>query len=152
MKPDPLAALQPLHAPPPVPWWPPAPGWWALAVLLAAALFGWLRHRRRHALRRAALRELRALRREPDPARRLAGLNALLKRYALVCWPAAGVAGLSGEAWLRFLDAHGGGGRFARGPGRVLAEGPYSADPEVGPEVFELARRWIRANRPGRGG
>ncbi len=45
---DPLAALKPLLAPPPVSWWPPAPGWWllalvVLALLAAGCMWGWRR-------------------------------------------------------------------------------------------------------------
>jgi hypothetical protein len=122
-----------------------------LALLLLGALaIAW--YRRRRGPRDAALRELARLRRGAgSPAQRLGALNALLKRYALVCWPRQQVAGLSGEAWLRFLDAHGGGGQFLHGPGRVLADAPYAPGAELEPAVFDLARRWIKANRPRRG-
>lgn len=47
---DPLQALKPAIAPPPVPWWPPAPGWWfvasALLVLIVLIIaFAWRRRR-----------------------------------------------------------------------------------------------------------
>jgi hypothetical protein len=147
---DPLAALRPLHAPPPIPWWPPAPGWWLLGVLLLgllvltlAALWRW---RRRTAPRRAALAELRAL---PAGGELAGPVNRLLKRYALACFPRERVAGLSGRAWLAFLDEHGGEGRFRKGPGRVLANGPYGPDePDEDPALLALARDWVRRNRP----
>ena len=147
----PLDALRPLHTPPPIPWWPPAPGWWLLAGLLLATLLGLLWWRRRTHLQRAALRELDALVQSGEATEsQLAALNRLLKRYALACWPHSEVASLSGEAWLAFLDAHGGGTGFSEGPGRALLIGPYSPDAKLSPELISLARRWIRTNHPRR--
>ena len=146
---DPLAALRPLHVPPPISWWPPAPGWWLLLltiVVVAGGVFWW---RRASAVRRAALGELRALEQaEAPPERKVALLNRLLKRYALVCAPAVVPAALTGRRWLEFLDAHGGRGEFSRGVGRVLLTLPYggAGEPDM-TALFELARRWIKTNR-----
>jgi len=153
---DPLAALRPLHAPPPVSWWPPAPGWWLLLVFLVSVMGLLIWWWRRNAPKRAALRELSKLARaEPDPLQRAAAVNRLLKRYALVCWPQHEIAALTGPAWLRFLDAHGGRGAFTGGGGRILATRPYASPNSVDAStltqsdlLFRLARRWIKANRP----
>jgi hypothetical protein len=153
---DPLAALRPLHAPPAISWWPPAPGWWLLlAFLLLATLLGiwWWRS---NAPKRAALRELKSMQSlVQDPVQQAAAVNRLLKRYALLCWPRHETAALSGEAWLAFLDAHGGKGRFTQGPGQLLMSQPYataeSADSTTTPDqaaVFRLVRNWLKANRP----
>lgn len=134
---DPLAELRGYHPPDPVSWWPPAPGWWLLALLIVGLLI-WVtvwalgaRRRRRlaRAAPRAALDELAALRaahaRDGDAAAFACGLSRLLRRFALARYPRRAVAGLSGEDWLAFLDAHGGGGRFQAGPGRALLTAPY---------------------------
>jgi hypothetical protein len=148
---DPLAALRPLHAPEPIPWWPPAPGWWLLAGLVVAGILGVLWWRRRMAPRSAAMAELASLAaRTRDPVEQAAGVNQLLKRYALVCWPRPGVASLTGEAWLEFLDEHGGAGDFSQGPGRALLQLPYGGTGPGADQLITLARRWIRANRPRR--
>lgn len=151
--PDPLAALRPYRLPDPVGWWPPAPGWWLLLSLLlvcAALLLFWLRRRRRcRAAARAALAELARLRAPAGSADgdALRALSRLLRRYALTVYPRQQVAGLSGEDWLCFLDAHGGDGRFVDGPGRVLAEGPYRpAAPVDLATLADLAGDWIRRN------
>lgn len=144
---DPLAALRPLHPPAPVDWWPPAPGWWALAAVLLMLLgLAWWYHRRT-ALRRAALGELRQLERfEADATRLAAGVNQLLRRVALACFPRTQVAALSGETWLRFLDTHAGGAGFCAGPGRVLATAPFARVCELErTALLTLARQWIRA-------
>jgi hypothetical protein len=146
---DPLAALRPLHAPQPIPWWPPAPGWWLLAALALGAAAWLVWWRRRMAPRSAALSELSSLAsRSRDPVERAAAVNRLLKRYALICWPHSGVASLTGEDWLAFLDEHGGAGDFSRGPGRILLTLPYGGVEPGSDQLIPLARRWIRANRP----
>lgn len=146
---DPLASLRPLHTPPPVSWWPPAPGWWLLAALTLLALALVFLHYRRTRMQRAALRELAALAASGLGGSKLAAqLAALLKRYAVFCYPAGGVANLTGEPWLRFLDAHGGKGAFRTGCGRALGNDLFQpgAEPDVA-ALLALARRWIKNNR-----
>ncbi len=148
---DPLAGLKPLHAPPPISWWPPALGWWLLAalVLILALLTLWWRNRT--TLQRAALIELESLAtRLESPEQRAAALNRLLKRYALACAPGTDVGSLTGEAWLAYLDRHGGGEQFSRGPGRALLSLPYGGGAPAADDLLPLARRWIKANRPRR--
>jgi len=152
--------LRDIHLPPPPDFWPPAPGWWLLTaillLLLAWALFlAWRKARLVRTQRRllSLLDELeRTGKHEP---RQLAQLSILLRRIALMHYPRQEVAGLTGEAWLHFLDSSGGDGGFARGPGRVLAEGPYMSglpgeyDPVA---VTSLVRDWIRKNAGRRNG
>ena len=145
---DPLASLRPLHTPEPVGWWPPAPGWWMLAGLVLLLLVaGWWYHRRT-ALHRAALGELRRLERlEFGDTRLAAGVNRLLRRVALVCFPHQQVAGLSGEAWLQFLDSGSRKKGFCHGPGQVLATGPFAPTCTVDrAALIDLARQWIHSN------
>jgi hypothetical protein len=149
---DPLAALRPLHTPEPVGWWPPAPGWWLLAGLMLVLLgAGWWYYQR-SALRRLALGELRQLERsESEDTRLSAGVNQLLRRVALACFPRTQVAGLSGEAWLQFLDSRAREKGFCRGPGRVLATGPFAPTCKLDRvALIDLARQWIHDNCRGR--
>jgi hypothetical protein len=156
---DPLEQLRDWHLPDPIPWWPPAPGWWVLAVLLLVAAVWMLgRIRRRHrqgAAARSALTELSALRAAfsaDDDARAFAaGVSRLLRRLALERFPREQVAGLTGPAWLDFLDATGGGDAFRHGPGRALAEIAHGADSpgerRLDPDALtERAAAWIRSN------
>ncbi len=150
--PDPLAALKDIHPPPAPSWWPPAPGWWilALSLLALAGWLGWLlwQRRQREARRQRILARLDALLAAYEPGRAcdyVADVSELLKRAALTRHPREKVAPLSGEAWLRFLDEHGGGGRFRSGPGRILADGAYQRHCELDPEeLAALAREWIQ--------
>lgn len=151
MKPsgDPLAGLRPLHSPLPVSWWPPAPGWWLLAglVLLVLGLVFWWYRRTR--VQRATLAELAALKRTiRDSGIRLTCLAVLLKRYARYCYPAVGIERLTGEAWLHFLDEHGGKGAFTSGPGRMMGSDLFRPGANADLESLQgLVRGWIRKNR-----
>jgi hypothetical protein len=159
VKGDPLEQLRDWHLPDPISWWPPAPGWWALSILILAGLV-WLAHRvrRRHrqgAAARSALDELSALRAafsaDRDARAFAVGISGLLRRLALQRFPREQVAGLSGEAWLDFLDATGGGDAFRRGPGRALAEIAYGArspdEVQLDPDALtDRAASWIRAH------
>lgn len=149
-----LDALRDIHLPPAPGLWPPAPGWWvvAFAVVLLALLWWGRRHGRRRPLR-AALREIdhlaAAFARDADAAALARGLSRLLRRYALWRFPQAPVARLAGAEWLRFLDAHGGGGAFCNGAGAVLETLPYRPHGDAdGAELVALACRWLRANAP----
>ena len=104
--------LRDLHLPDAVGWWPLAPGWWMLltAVIL---LLGWAGFRawRRwqgNAPRRYALRELakceKAYAEHGNAVQLASDLSALLRRGMLAYAPRDEVAGLTGEAWLQWLD------------------------------------------------
>lgn len=145
---DPLDALRPLHEPDAISWWPPAPGWWLLLLFLLLVLLLFWRWKRA-TLQRAALRELKMLTATINSSsQQAAAVNQLLKRYALVCWPASEVAALTGESWLKFLDRHGGNGAFSRGPGRDLLTLPYCDTNQQNEELITLAYRWIKTNSP----
>jgi hypothetical protein len=107
-----LSQLAPARAPAPPGWWPPAPGWWiAAALLLAAIAVGVWRWRDPYnRSRRAALRELRAIRRdEPDLVASARAIESLLRRFAIAVFGGVRVARLTGDAWLAFVAAQGGG-------------------------------------------
>jgi hypothetical protein len=145
--------LRDIHPPADPALWPPAPGWWiALGLILAAlVLVGqrtWRAHRVR-TRRRRILAELAGLGTRTQGAELAAGVSALLKRIALTRFNRAEVAPLTGAAWLDFLDRHGGEGRFAKGPGQVLADGPYAPTPTPTVEaqaLLDLAEVWVRRN------
>lgn len=120
---------------------PQTAGWIVLAVIAVAALgwgiWGWLRHHRANAYRRAALAELKQV--GDDPV----AIAAILRRTALAAYPRTSVASLSGAAWLAFLDATGGGDTFRSGAGQPLAQAPYHP---VGPSsaLSQAAVQWVR--------
>lgn len=125
--------LRDLHLPDPIGWWPLAPGWWLLIAtaflgLCYLARLGWLRWRRNR-LRRVALRELTALTRDYEQGAELVTLSIrlseLLRRAMLAYAPRREVAGLTGAAWLGWLDRGLEDRPFTTGPARVLEELPY---------------------------
>lgn len=148
--------LRDIHLPGAPALWPLAPGWWLLAgVLLAllawAGVVGW-RHYRLRRERMQVLDELErisaGLAQERSPAI-LAQLSTLLRRLALLRFSRERVAGLTGDAWLHFLDASGQTTGFSTGPGRMLVTGPYQRSL---PEDFDvqglayLVRQWVDRN------
>lgn len=104
--------LRDLHLPDQIGWWPLAPGWWFVLLLLATVIGYniWRAYQRRqyNAPRRFALRELARLEAEylehRDPVTLGKRLSELLRRSMLAYAPRQDVAGLTGEAWLEWLD------------------------------------------------
>lgn len=157
---DPLAQLRDIHVPAEVSWWPPAPGWWfAAATLIPAAvllLWWWRRHQRR-CYQRVALLRLEQLCRtcQDDPHALVRELSVLLRRAAILHYPAHDCAGLSGQEWLQFLDqtldSGADPGQFSAGAGQCLADAPYrrGASAEIDTQALaDLARCWLRRLPP----
>jgi hypothetical protein len=147
---DPLAQLRDIHLPAPVSAWPPAPGWWLLAAILLitlAALGYWLwRRYKKTAFRKTALAELQQLSAIQQPQQCLAQLNALLKRVALLCHQHQNVAGLSGQAWLDFLNHSGNTQAFSEPSGQLLLNGPYQKTiaSESLAALLSTSQQWIK--------
>lgn len=104
--------LRDLHLPETIGWWPLAPGWWFILFLAASAIgyLIWRAYKRRqyNGPRRFALRELARYEAEylehRDPVTLGKQLSELLRRGMLAYVPRDEVAGLTGEAWLEWLD------------------------------------------------
>lgn len=104
--------LRDLHLPEQIGWWPLAPGWW-LVLLVVATLIGyglWRAYKKRqhNAPRRYAMRELARYETEylehRNPVTLGKQLSELLRRGMLAYSPREEVAGITGEAWLEWLD------------------------------------------------
>jgi hypothetical protein len=125
--------LRDLHLPEAIGWWPLAPGWWfviAIAVVAIGYLLrAWIHARSRSAARRYALRQLDVIVQQYDqhknPVTFGANLSELLRRTMLAYAPRQDVAGLTGDAWLRWLDRGLAQPVFESGPGRQILELPY---------------------------
>lgn len=125
------------------------------ALVVALLLAGWTYWRRRP--RQQRLRRLACLRRECDgPAGatpgQLGGLVDLLREAAV---SAAMPPGLSGQAWLTWLDGRAPAadrGAFTAGIGRQLLVWPYVPESNPVPEaaqvaaLFALVHRWLKVN------
>lgn len=140
--PDPLPLLD-VHLPPSPSWWPPPTGWWLvmLAVALAVVAIGYWRRRARR--RRAEIERLfdTTVDAADGLPARIAAMSELLRRAARRRDP--GAVRLSGDAWLRFLDAGQRMPAFSAGVGRTLLEGGFRR--EVGEQEYAALRGIVRA-------
>lgn len=153
--------LRDLHLPEAIGWWPLAPGWWLLIGLFVLAL-AYLareihRQRRRNAARRFALRELARLRSAYDTDGNAVALgirlSELLRRAMLAYSARSEVAGLTGPAWLEWLDRGLEDKPFSEGPGQKLQELPYRGAAAVPRDVdidglIEAVRRRLQTPLP----
>ena len=129
--------LRDLHLPEAIGWWPLAPGWWVVLAIVGAVLgyVLWRTYKRWqfNAPRRFALRELARYEAEflehRDPIRLGKQVSELLRRGMLAYAPRDEVAGLTGEAWLAWLDRGMPVPYFHTEGGKSLLNLPYR-DPE----------------------
>ena len=146
--------LHDIHLPEPVGWWPLAPGWWLLLVLMLAVIawlfWRWRRQQRgEHALD-VALHELDRLQGKHGNNTKalLCELSVLLRRVAISQYGRQQVSGLTGNAWVKFLDDKAGKPLFGNKLSHLLTEVPYR--PETQAEttvVLQATRQWIKLQR-----
>lgn len=145
--------LRDIHYPDPISWWPLAPGWYFLFLLLA--LIGFLagtwvyRQRIKRKKRLHILQQLQALQTltctEPLTPHITQQLSILLKQVVLLLYPRQEVAGLSGEAWLLFLDQQINTTDFSQGLGRLLITSPYERHaPKEIKALITLVETWVK--------
>lgn len=135
--------IRDLHLPDPIGWWPLAPGWWALIALALAGL-AWLAVRafrayRVGAARRYALKSLNRIESAWEAGGNAVSvgidMSELVRRTMLAYVPRADVAGLTGDAWLAWLDEGLANPVFVTGPGRALIELPYRSPEAANDDV-----------------
>ena len=154
---DPGLILRDIHDLDAVSWWPLAPGWWwILSIIALVLLFVGVRYLLRYSglmpgWRGDARRQLRDLKRSlrKGEPREVAGrLSILLRRIAIARSGRDQAAGLSGDAWLAWLEQDDRNGfRWSKGA-VVLLQAPYMPpDIEIKrSEVMRLinaAMRWV---------
>lgn len=150
--------LRDIHLPDPLSWWPLAPGWWillGLLLVLFVLLIRWLFTEKtpsKRGLQRQLQKMLDHLQQEKSDKAFVEALSALLKGVAVERYGAE-VAGLSGEAWLGFLDQHWVDNTireskhsFSQGTGRVLLTAPYQKHVDIDRQaLMDLASEWLLA-------
>lgn len=148
-----LQNLRDIHMPEPVGFWPLAPGWYVLAVILLLLLLyvGYVIYRRhqRGRAKREALSLLLEYERQYAAGSETGVISAqiseLLRRVALVYYPRARVAGLSGLPWIAFLNETSSKINFNEISGLIL-DLPYqnkSSDVDLKP-LFSSAKAWVK--------
>ncbi|HEB63489.1 MAG TPA: DUF4381 domain-containing protein [Gammaproteobacteria bacterium] len=149
-----LENLRDIHSPPPISFWPPAPGWWILATLVfLSVVSAWLFYRwqKKRALRKMALIELNQLQQSLSKGQDLstfsAQISTLLRRLALTQFNRNEVAGLTGRAWLEFLDRTGQTKNFTQGVGKTVITAPYQTTSDIdAQELVSIVKDWIHLN------
>jgi len=103
--------LRDIHLPDSVSWWPIAPGWWIMLLLLISAALVVLvfkKIREHEQLKNQSMAEFSRLvecyRRDGDSQELLSEISQLLRRISITQYEDRNVAGLTGDAWLEFLD------------------------------------------------
>ncbi|HHC74029.1 MAG TPA: DUF4381 domain-containing protein [Thiothrix sp.] len=152
--------LRDIHLPDPISWWPLAWGWWLLiiaALCFLTLITLWLLRRSKKTKNIAKpvlfMQTLNALKTEKQAPIFATKLSALLKHSA-VYYYGQQAAGLSGEAWLAFLDQSWALGKtpeqkrtthiFSSPQGRALLSAPYQANPVIDQKfLWQLAYDWL---------
>lgn len=129
-----------------VSWWPPAPGWWLVLILialLAGLLWYWFKYIKSNRVR-VLLKDARFM---LDQAYQdwlennnnqafVAEISVLLRRLALSLYSRKYIAGVTGKAWLEFLDQGMPDKPFSHGVGAILHNGPYQRNLEDDLNLF----------------
>ena len=146
--------IRDLHLPTMIGWWPLAPGWWGVIAVVVIGLLllirGYLRKRARGAGRRHALRLLEQLvvdyKQHQNAVAFGTEVSELLRRTMLAYAPRGEVAGLTGDAWLEWLDRDMDEPLFEKGAGKGLIELPYR-DPlsEIGDFDVDALKEVVRS-------
>lgn len=151
-----LLELKDINPPGEPGWWLIAPGYlFIVALILVMGATCWIVMRRREARRkytaaRLALEQIRSTYLENEDALKLAReLAQWLKRVALTAFPQSQLEGVTGSAWLAFLDSSLDDESFTRGDGKVFADAVYQrqARPDAG-QLLRLCERWLAAVKP----
>jgi hypothetical protein len=159
--------LRDIHLPEAIGWWPPAPGWWLLLgcfILLLGAIYAWLRWRTiqknkpiifSHAdIIQAALMELDVIEQDAGSSEHgrqmVTDLSRLLRRCAVqlnnLDANAKSIAGLTGKAWLVWLDQRWDRHDFTQGSGQLLMHAPYhqgTIPPDDLAALLQVSRCWL---------
>lgn len=121
--------LKDLHLPEAISWFPPALGWWLLLLIVplaCVALYALYRYLSRKSPVKQAKQVLADIQQSSmNNHEKLAALSALLRRVAISLHARQEVAGLTGAAWLAFLDSSLPDTPFSTGVGRYLIDAPY---------------------------
>ncbi len=144
--------LRDIHLPSTISWWPLAIGWWillVLGVLLVALAYISIRHYRKPTLKKRARKRLKDIEQMFQSSQNallcLTELSIFLRRIVLCQDNSEPIAGLTGPAWLEFLDQKLETPEFSQGIGQILLKGPYQRFVEKDDVVqfIQLCHKWV---------
>ncbi len=145
-----LSGLRDVHALAEPSLFPPAIGWWIVAgIILGVFILAgtWYRFYYQSS-KQYALRLLRQIFRDRLPTVTIGKeIGKLLKRVALVCFPRADVASLSGDEWAVFLYEQGG-QTLSQEQAKFIAETAYMPIEKTiaidEKRLYTATRKWIK--------
>ena len=144
--------LKDIHLPDAIGWWPPAMGWWLLVILIPLMillLIKLIRHITRSTAIKSAKRILTEIKQDStkNELEKLREISILLRRVAVSVAPRANIAGLTGQAWLDFLDQGMKNKPFTQGIGQCLINTPYQNKISVNVDINQLillCQQWLK--------
>ncbi|NCF36486.1 MAG: DUF4381 family protein [Gammaproteobacteria bacterium] len=151
-----LLELKDIRSPGEPEWWLLAPAQLLLIILAVSGcglLLFWLRRRRRRRLLRLVASELRGIStsfaEHGDTQHLSLQLARWLKQVAILAFPERQPQGLTGFAWLVFLDETLGDDRFSAGHGKIFGNTVYRRQAEFeANRMIELCETWLQAVKP----
>ena len=143
--------IRDIHLPEAISWFPPAIGWWFIIIVVPIVSYFLIALIQR-LFQKTAIKEAKKLLLQLQtnnaltPLEKVRELSSLLRRVTVNFHPENG--GLTGRAWLDYLDSSLKKTGFKNGVGRCLADAPYQK--ELPPDVdltalFKLAQTWLNA-------
>ncbi|MGB4497506.1 MAG: DUF4381 domain-containing protein [Methylococcaceae bacterium] len=147
--------IRDIHLPQEISWFPPAMGWWLLIIFVPILSYFFIALIQR-LLQKTAIKDAKKLLKKLQidenltPLEKVIELSSLLRRVAVSSDSKTNVGGLTGRAWLDYLDQSLKDAPFKNGVGRCLADAPYQK--ELSPDVdltalFNLAKMWLNAQK-----
>lgn len=147
--------LRDIHLPEPIGWFPPALGWWLLIIFVPIVSYFLIAFVQK-LLKRTAIKEAQKLLKQLQnndslsSLEKVCELSTLLRRVVVSRESESKISGLTGRAWLDYLDGSLNDAPFKNGVGRCLMDAPYQK--ELSPDVdllalFELAQKWLKAQK-----
>ncbi len=151
--------IRDIHLPETINWFPPAMGWWFIAIFVPIITYFLIALIQR-LFQKTAIKEAKKLLKQLQtndaltPLEKVCELSILLRRVAVIYNPEIG--GLTGRAWLDYLDNSLKDAPFKNGIGRCLIDAPYQKELPPNTDLtalFQLAQTWLNvqnsnAHRP----
>lgn len=148
--------LRDIHLPEQISWFPPALGWWLLIIFVPLVSY-FLIALLQKIFRKTAVKDAQKLllqlqhNRQLSPLEKVVELSTLLRRVAIsIESEDEKIAGLTGRAWLDYLDTSLENAPFKNGMGRALVNAPYQKELPTDVDLealFELAKKWLKAQK-----
>jgi hypothetical protein len=147
--------IRDIHFPQEISWFPPALGWWLLIIFVPIASYFLIAFIQR-LFQKTAIKDAKKLLKQLQnnesltPLKKVCELSILLRRVAVNLDSESNIGGLTGRAWLDYLDGSLKDAPFKNGIGHFLANAPYQK--ELPPDVdltalFDLAKTWLNVQK-----